>query len=267
MLIVKHLLYIPTKYIQNGTLVTSNIPVAWHYNSSQTGWTTNSPTGGTASATTITLAIPENKTTAQINYNWSAIQNEGRTSGAKSISIQFQHKAKYGTIAWNPSGDISVVSTATTVDKGIVVTGNFNDNISDSQGTDAANILTAVTITTSETWVTGITFSLTNSNYKFPMWTSETADRITTITLTINDPRLTLSGPSTFKITQKCVLLHLILIKSELILQQQIHLVILLVWVEVEIIQYIHTLECIMMELFKELLIFLIHGHHYLGLP
>lgn len=188
---------------KNGTLVTSNIPVAWHYNSSQTGWTTNSPTGGTASATTITLAIPENKTTAQINYNWSAIQNEGRTSGAKSISIQFQHKAKYGTIAWNPSGDISVVSTATTVDKGIVVTGNFNDNISDSQGTDAANILTAVTITTSETWVTGITFSLTNSNYKFPMWTSETADRITTITLTINDPRLTLSGPSTFKITQK----------------------------------------------------------------
>ena len=68
---------------KNGTLVTSNIPVAWHYNSSQTGWTTNSPTGGTASATTITLAIPENKTTAQINYNWSAIQNEGRTSGAK----------------------------------------------------------------------------------------------------------------------------------------------------------------------------------------
>lgn len=188
---------------KNGTLVTSNIPVAWHYNSSQTGWTTNSPTGGTASATTITLAIPENKTTAQINYNWSAIQNEGRTSGAKSISIQFQHKAKYGTIAWNPSGDISVVSTATTVDKGIVVTGNFNDNISDSQGTDAANILTAVTITTSETWVTGITFSLTNSNYKFPMWTSETADRVTTITLTVNDPRLTLSGPSTFKITQK----------------------------------------------------------------
>lgn len=188
---------------KNGTLVTSNIPVAWHYNSSQTGWTTNSPTGGTASATTITLAIPENKTTAQINYNWSAIQNEGRTSGAKSISIQFQHKAKYGTIAWNPSGDISVVSTATTVDKGIVVTGNFNDNISDSQGTDAANILTAVTITTSETWVTGITFSLANSNYKFPMWASETADRITTITLTINDPRLTLSGPSTFKITQK----------------------------------------------------------------
>lgn len=188
---------------KNGTLVTSNIPVAWHYNSSQTGWTTNSPTGGTASATTITLAIPENKTTAQINYNWSAIQNEGRTSGAKSISIQFQHKAKYGTIAWNPSGDISVVSTATTVDKGIVVTGNFNDNISDSQGTDAANILTAVTITTSESWVTGITFSLTNSNYKFPMWTSETADRVTTITLTINDPRLTLSGPSTFKITQK----------------------------------------------------------------
>lgn len=188
---------------KNGTLVTSNIPVAWHYNSSQTGWTTNSPTGGTASATTITLAIPENKTTAQINYNWSAVQNEGRTSGAKSISIQFQHKAKYGTIAWNPSGDISVVSTATTVDKGIVVTGNFNDNISDSQGTDAANILTAVTITTSETWVTGITFSLTNSNYKFPMWTSETADRVTTITLTVNDPRLTLSGPSTFKITQK----------------------------------------------------------------
>jgi hypothetical protein len=188
---------------KNGTLVTSNIPVAWHYNSSQTGWTTNSPTGGTASATTITLAIPENKTTAQINYNWSAIQNEGRTSGAKSISIQFQHKAKYGTIAWNPSGDISVVSTATTVDKGIVVTGNFNDNISDSQGTDAANILTAVTITTSETWVTGITFSLTNSNYKFPMWTSETTDRVTTITLTVNDPRLTLSGPSTFKITQK----------------------------------------------------------------
>lgn len=188
---------------KNGTLVTSNIPVAWHYNSSQTGWTTNSPTGGTASATTITLAIPENKTTAQINYNWSAIQNEGRTSGAKSISIQFQHKAKYGTIAWNPSGDISVVSTATTVDKGIVVTGNFNDNISDSQGTDATNILTAVTITTSETWVTGITFSLTNSNYKFPMWTSETADRVTTITLTVNDPRLTLSGPSTFKITQK----------------------------------------------------------------
>lgn len=188
---------------KNGTLVTSNIPVAWHYNSSQTGWTTNSPTGGTASATTITLAIPENKTTAQINYNWSAIQNEGRTSGAKSISIQFQHKAKYGIIAWNPSGDISVVSTATTVDKGIVVTGNFNDNISDSQGTDAANILTAVTITTSETWVTGITFSLTNSNYKFPMWTSETADRVTTITLTVNDPRLTLSGPSTFKITQK----------------------------------------------------------------
>lgn len=188
---------------KNGTLVTSNIPVAWHYNSSQTGWTTNSPTSGTASATTITLAIPENKTTAQINYNWSAIQNEGRTSGAKSISIQFQHKAKYGTIAWNPSGDISVVSTATTVDKGIVVTGNFNDNISDSQGTDAANILTAVTITTSESWVTGITFSLTNSNYKFPMWTSETADRVTTITLTINDPRLTLSGPSTFKITQK----------------------------------------------------------------
>lgn len=188
---------------KNGTLVTSNIPVAWHYNSSQTGWATNSPTGGTASATTITLAIPENKTTAQINYNWSAIQNEGRTSGAKSISIQFQHKAKYGTIAWNPSGDISVVSTATTVDKGIVVTGNFNDNISDSQGTDAANILTAVTITTSETWVTGITFSLTNSNYKFPMWTSETADRVTTITLTVNDPRLTLSGPSTFKITQK----------------------------------------------------------------
>lgn len=177
---------------KNGTLVTSNIPVAWHYNSSQTGWTTNSPTGGTASATTITLAIPENKTTAQINYNWSAIQNEGRTSGAKSISIQFQHKAKYGTIAWNPSGDISVVSTATTVDKGIVVTGNFNDNI-----------LTAVTITTSESWVTGITFSLTNSNYKFPMWTSETADRVTTITLTVNDPRLTLSGPSTFKITQK----------------------------------------------------------------
>lgn len=188
---------------KNGTLITSNIPVAWHYNSSQTGWTTNSPTGGTASATTITLAIPENKTTAQINYNWSAVQNEGRTSGAKSISIQFQHKAKYGTIAWNPSGDISVVSTATTVDKGIVVTGNFNDNISDSQGTDAANILTAVTITTSETWVTGITFSLTNSNYKFPMWTSETADRVTTITLTVNDPRLTLSGPSTFKITQK----------------------------------------------------------------
>lgn len=188
---------------KNGTLVTSNIPVAWYYNSSQTGWTTNSPTGGTASATTITLAIPENKTTAQINYNWSAIQNEGRTSGTKSISIQFQHKAKYGTIAWNPSGDISVVSTATTVDKGIVVTGNFNDNISDSQGTDAANILTAVTITTSETWVTGITFSLTNSNYKFPMWTSETADRVTTITLTVNDPRLTLSGPSTFKITQK----------------------------------------------------------------
>lgn len=188
---------------RNGTLVTSNIPVAWHYNSSQTGWTTNSPTGGTASATTITLAIPENKTTAQINYNWSAVQNEGRTSGAKSISIQFQHKAKYGTIAWNPSGDISVVSTATTVDKGIVVTGNFNDNISDSQGTDAANILTAVTITTSESWVTGITFSLTNSNYKFPMWTSETADRVTTITLTVNDPRLTLSGPSTFKITQK----------------------------------------------------------------
>lgn len=188
---------------KNGTLVTSNIPVAWHYNSSQTGWTTNSPTGGTASATTITLAIPENKTTAQINYNWSAVQNEGRTSGAKSISIQFQHKAKYGTIAWNPSGDISVVSTATTVDKGIVVTGNFNDNISDSQGTDAANILTAVTITTSESWVTGITFSLTNSNYKFPMWTSETADRVTTITLTVNDPRLTLSGPSTFKITQK----------------------------------------------------------------
>lgn len=188
---------------KNGTLVTSNIPVAWHYNSSQTGWTTNSPTGGTASATTITLAIPENKTTAQINYNWSAVQNEGRTSGAKSISIQFQHKAKYGTIAWNPSGDISVVSTATTVDKGIIVTGNFNDNISDSQGTDAANILTAVTITTSETWVTGITFSLTNSNYKFPMWTSETADRVTTITLTVNDPRLTLSGPSTFKITQK----------------------------------------------------------------
>lgn len=188
---------------KNGTLVTSNIPVAWHYNSSQTGWTTNSPTGGTASATTITLAIPENKTTAQINYNWSAVQNEGRTSGAKSVSIQFQHKAKYGTIAWNPSGDISVVSTATTVDKGIIVTGNFNDNISDSQGTDAANILTAVTITTSETWVTGITFSLTNSNYKFPMWTSETADRVTTITLTVNDPRLTLSGPSTFKITQK----------------------------------------------------------------
>lgn len=35
------------------------------------------------------------------------------------------------------------------------------------------------------------------------MWTSETADRVTTITLTVNDPRLTLSGPSTFKITQK----------------------------------------------------------------
>lgn len=188
---------------KNGTLVTGNIPVAWHYNSSQTGWTTNSPTGGTASATTITLAIPENKTTSQINYNWSAVQNEGRTSGAKTISIQYQHKAKYGTIAWNPSGDISVVSTATTVDKGILVTGNFNDNISDSQGTDAANILTAVTITTSETWVTGLTFSLTNSNYKFPMWTSETADRVTTITLTVNDPRLTLSGPATFKITQK----------------------------------------------------------------
>lgn len=188
---------------KNGTLVTGNIPVAWHYNSSQTGWTTNSPTGSTASATTITLAIPENKTTSQINYNWSAVQNEGRTSGAKTISIQYQHKAKYGTIAWNPSGDISVVSTATTVDKGILVTGNFNDNISDSQGTDAANILTAVTITTSETWVTGLTFSLTNSNYKFPMWTSETADRVTTITLTVNDPRLTLSGPATFKITQK----------------------------------------------------------------
>lgn len=188
---------------KNGTLVTGNIPVAWHYNSSQTGWTTNSPTGGTASATTITLAIPENKTTSQINYNWSAVQNEGRTSGAKTISIQYQHKAKYGTIAWSPSGDISVVSTATTVDKGILVTGNFNDNISDSQGTDAANILTAVTITTSETWVTGLTFSLTNSNYKFPMWTSETADRVTTITLTVNDPRLTLSGPATFKITQK----------------------------------------------------------------
>lgn len=188
---------------KNGTLVTGNIPVAWHYNSSQTGWATNSPTGGTASATTITLAIPENKTTSQINYNWSAVQNEGRTSGVKTISIQYQHKAKYGTIAWNPSGDISVVSTATTVDKGILVTGNFNDNISDSQGTDAANILTAVTITTSETWVTGLTFSLTNSNYKFPMWTSETADRVTTITLTVNDPRLTLSGPATFKITQK----------------------------------------------------------------
>lgn len=188
---------------KNGNLVTANIPVAWHYDSSQTGWTTNSPTGGTASATTITLAIPENKTTAQINYNWSAVQNEGRTSGAKKISIQFQHKAKYGTIAWNPSGDISTVSTATTINKGIVVTGNFNDNISDSQGTDAANILTAVTISSSETWVTGITFSLTNSNYRFPMHTSETVDRVTTITLTINDPRLTLSGPATFKITQR----------------------------------------------------------------
>lgn len=188
---------------KNGNLVTANIPVAWHYDSSQTGWTTNSPTGGTASATTITLAIPENKTTAQINYNWSGVQNEGRTSGNKRISIQFQHKAKYGTIAWNPSGDISTVSTATTIDKGIVVTGNFNDNISDSQGTDAANILTAVTISSSETWITGITFSLTNSNYKFPMWTSETVDRVTTITLTINDPRLTLSGPATFKITQR----------------------------------------------------------------
>lgn len=188
---------------KNGNLVTANIPVTWHYDSSQTGWTTNSPTGGTASATTITLAIPENKTTAQINYNWSAVQNEGRTSGAKRISIKYQHKAKYGTIAWNPSGDIATVSTATTIDKGIVVTGNFNDNISDSQGTDAANILTAVTISSSETWVTGITFSLTNSNYKFPMYTSETVDRVTTITLTINDPRLTLSGPATFKITQR----------------------------------------------------------------
>lgn len=188
---------------KNGTLVKGNIPIAWHYNSSQTGWTTNSPTSGTASATTITLAIPENKTTSQINYNWSAVQNEGRTSGAKSISIKFQHKAKYGTIAWNPSGDISTVSTATTINKAITVTGNFNDNISDSQGTDANNILTAITITSSESWVTGITWNLSNSNYKFPMWTSETADRVTTITLKINDPRLTLSGPATFKITQK----------------------------------------------------------------
>lgn len=188
---------------KDGLIIADHIPVAWHYNSSQTGWTTNSPTGSTASATTVTIAIPENKTTSQINYNWSAIQDEGRTSGAKTISAQYQHKAKYGTIAWNPSGDISVVSTATTVDKGILVTGNFNDNKSDSQGTDAENILTAVTITTSETWVTGLTFSLTNSNYKFPMWTSETADRVTTITLTVNDPRLTLSGPATFKITQK----------------------------------------------------------------
>lgn len=188
---------------KNGTLVTGNIPVAWHYNSSQTGWTTNSPTSSTTSATTITLAIPENKTTNQISYNWSAVQNEGRTSGAKTVSIRFNHKAKYGTISWNPSGDISVVSTATTINKAITVTGNFNDNISDSQGTDAANILTAITITSSESWVSGITFSLTNSNYKFPMWTSETAGRVTTITLRVNDPRLTLSGPATFRITQK----------------------------------------------------------------
>lgn len=188
---------------KNGALITSNIPVAWHYNSSQTGWVTNSPTSGAASATTITIAIPENKTVSEVVYNWSALQNEGRTSGAKNISIQFNHKAKYGTVAWNPSGDISIVSTATTVDKGILVTGNYNDNISDSQGTDSANISTAITISTSETWVTGITFSLSNSNYRFPMWTSETADRVTTITLTVNDPRLTLSGPATFRITQK----------------------------------------------------------------
>ena len=180
----------------------SSIPVKWHYTSNENGWKTNTPTSGSQSATTITIGLYENDETSQKQYKWTAIQDEHSNLSQKTIEINFVHIPKYGTISWNTAEDVTINSITKNVLKGLNITGNFNDSKSDNFGTDLENIQTAITISSSESWVSGISYDLSSCNIVFDWNTSETDNRQTVITLTINDPRLTLVGDNDFIIMQ-----------------------------------------------------------------